>query len=47
VVVAKVTLSPQTALISAGVMLALFYGIWFGYTLYRRNHYNERQGELG
>jgi hypothetical protein len=38
VVVAKVTLSPETALIGAGVMLALFYGIWFGYTLYRRNH---------
>jgi hypothetical protein len=38
VVVAKVTRSPETALIGAGVMLVLFYGIWFGYTFYRRNH---------
>jgi len=37
VVVNKVIHSPQIALIGAAMMLTLFYGIWFGYTLYRRS----------
>jgi predicted histidine transporter YuiF (NhaC family) len=37
VVVRKVTESATFGLISAAVMLLFFYGLWFGYTIYRRN----------
>ncbi len=37
IVVQKVTTSISFALISAVVMLFIFYGLWFGYTLYRRH----------
>jgi hypothetical protein len=40
VVVEKVTASLPLALVSAGLMLLLFYGFWFGYTLYRRQRRN-------
>jgi len=36
VVVEKVTASIPLALSSAAIMLILFYGFWFGYTLVRR-----------
>lgn len=36
VVVEKVTASFPLALVSSGLMLLLFYGFWFGYTLFRR-----------
>lgn len=36
VVVDKVTTSVSLALVGSGIMLFLFYGIWFGYTLYCR-----------
>jgi hypothetical protein len=37
VVVAKVTESPLAAVASAALALTLFYGLWFGFTLYRRH----------
>jgi len=37
VVVRKVTESTTSAIASAVVSLMLFYGLWFGFTLYRRN----------
>ena len=36
VVAAKVTASPPLALAMAAVALAVFNGLWFGFTLYRR-----------
>lgn len=37
VVARKVTESATFGIISAAVMLLFFYGLWFGYTIYRRN----------
>lgn len=37
VVVRKVSTSDSLSLIAAAAMLAVFYGFWFGYTLYRRS----------
>jgi DMSO reductase anchor subunit len=37
VVVRKVTESSAFAISTAGVMLVFFYGLWFGFTIYRRN----------
>ena len=37
VVIRKVTESATLAIILAAVTLALFYGLWFGFTLYRRS----------
>lgn len=37
VVVRKITESVMAAVVSASVMLLFFYGLWFGYTLYRRS----------
>jgi amino acid permease len=36
VVAQKITSSEKLAVIIAALMLALFYGLWFGYTLYKR-----------
>jgi hypothetical protein len=36
VVARKVTQSATAGIIGAGVMLVFFYGLWFGYTFYRR-----------
>jgi hypothetical protein len=36
IVIQKVTDSGLGAVLGAGAMLLLFYGLWFGYTLYRR-----------
>ena len=36
VVAQKITSSETLAVIIAALMLALFYGLWFGYTLYKR-----------
>ncbi|HEX8139034.1 MAG TPA: DUF6328 family protein [Pyrinomonadaceae bacterium] len=51
VVVRKITESTVAAVVSAIVMLLFFYGLWFGYTLYRRSRQEaarfesaERQG---
>ena len=43
VVVRKVTESATSAVASAIVSLLFFYGLWFGFTLYRRNR--ERAGQ--
>jgi Family of unknown function (DUF6328) len=52
VVVRKITESALAGIISASVMLLFFYGLWFGYTLYRRSRREgarlaiaERQGK--
>jgi DMSO reductase anchor subunit len=37
VVVRKTTESAVAGVVSAGLMLLFFYGLWFGYTLYRRS----------
>lgn len=37
VIVRKVTQSTTSAIASAIVSLVFFYGLWFGFTLYRRN----------
>jgi hypothetical protein len=37
VVVRKITESATSAIASAAVSLLFFYGLWFGFTLYRRN----------
>jgi len=37
VVVRKITESTVAGVVSASVMLLFFYGLWFGYTLYRRS----------
>lgn len=37
VVVRKITHSATAGIVSAGVMLLFFYGLWFGYTLYLRS----------
>jgi hypothetical protein len=38
VVIWKVGGNPAIAIGVSGVLLLLFYGLWFGYTLYRRGH---------
>src|SRR5215213_2795889 len=38
VVVRKLTESTAAAVVSALVMLSLFYGLWFGFTTYRKSH---------
>jgi hypothetical protein len=40
IVIQKVTDSGTGAVLGAGAMLLLFYGLWFGYTLYRRGRAN-------
>jgi hypothetical protein len=40
IVIQKVTDSSIGATLGAGAMLLLFYGLWFGYTLYRRGQVN-------
>jgi hypothetical protein len=45
VVTRKVTESAMAALIFAGLMLLFFYGLWFGYTIYRRNAQEAEQRE--
>jgi predicted benzoate:H+ symporter BenE len=37
VVVRKITDSISAAVVSGVVMLSLFYGLWFGFTTYRRS----------
>ena len=44
VVVRKVTGSATVALISAAAALLFFYGLWFGYTIYRRSE-DKSKGE--
>ena len=44
VVVRKVTESVTAALVAASVALLFFYGLWFGYTIYRRSQ-NEHAGQ--
>jgi hypothetical protein len=39
VVVRKVTESTTTALLAAGLALIFYYGLWFGYTIYRRREH--------
>jgi Family of unknown function (DUF6328) len=39
VVVRKVTESATTAIVASALALLLFYGLWFGYTLYRRSEH--------
>jgi hypothetical protein len=38
VVVRQVTSSVELATVSALIMVTFFYGLWFGFTLYRKNH---------
>ena len=40
ILIQKVTDSSIGATLGAGAMLLLFYGLWFGYTLYRRGQVN-------
>ncbi|HKQ99402.1 MAG TPA: DUF6328 family protein [Pyrinomonadaceae bacterium] len=44
IIVRKITESAQSAVIAASVFLLFFYGLWFGYTLYRRNQEHSGQG---
>ncbi|HEX6718744.1 MAG TPA: DUF6328 family protein, partial [Pyrinomonadaceae bacterium] len=37
VVVRKITESASAAVVSGVVMLSLFYGLWFGFTTYRKS----------
>ena len=37
VVIRKTTESSLTGIISAAIALAMFYGLWFGFTAYRRS----------
>jgi len=41
VVVRKVTESATAAIVAAALAFLFFYGLWFGYTIYRRSR-NER-----
>jgi DMSO reductase anchor subunit len=41
VVIRKVTASAVAAIVGAALMLLFFYGLWFGYTLYRRGQKGE------
>jgi membrane associated rhomboid family serine protease len=43
VVVRKVTESATFAAAASGLMAALFFGLWFGYTTYRKGE-REREG---
>ena len=45
VVIRKITESARAAILGASVMLIFFYGLWFGYTLYRRGQRRESQLE--
>lgn len=48
VVIRKVTESATTAIICAALALLFFYGLWFGYTIYRRSqkeHTTRKEGE--
>jgi hypothetical protein len=38
IVVAKVTRAPGVAMLTTGLLLAFFFGCWFGYTAYARRH---------
>lgn len=42
ILVRKITESTASAIASAVVSLLFFYGLWFGFTVYRRNQ--ERSG---
>jgi cytochrome bd-type quinol oxidase subunit 2 len=42
IVVRKITESSKSAIVAAAVSLLFFYGLWFGFTIYRRNR--ERSG---
>lgn len=42
IIVQKVTKSSATGILSALLMLALFYGLWFGFTIYRRTRRPKR-----
>jgi hypothetical protein len=44
IIVRKVTKSPTAGIIAALSMLALFYGLWFGFTLYRRSQQQQQSG---
>lgn len=41
VVIRRITNSAVAAITGAVVMLLFFYGLWFGYTLYRRGQRGE------
>jgi hypothetical protein len=43
VVIRKVTESTTLAIILSSIVLALFYGLWFGYTAYRRNQVERKR----
>lgn len=43
VVARKVTESATAGIISAALMLLFFYGLWFGYTIYRRSTQSESE----
>lgn len=42
IIVQKVTKSSTTGVVAALLMLALFYGLWFGFTIYRRTSRQRR-----
>ncbi len=46
VVAQKITSSETLAIIIAALMLALFYGLWFGYTLYKRAEKQPRKPKV-
>jgi uncharacterized membrane protein len=45
VVIRKITESATAGILCASVMLIFFYGLWFGYTIYRRGRRRESQLE--
>lgn len=45
VVIRKITESPVAGILGAGLMLIFFYGLWFGYTLYRRGRREKSRSE--
>jgi hypothetical protein len=47
VVIRKVTESASIALAASGLALALFYGLWFGFTTYRKGQRETPGAEAG
>ncbi len=42
IVMRKIVVSSTASIVAAAMMLVFFYGLWFGFTLYRRKHSGHR-----